>query len=221
MDGRVPRPVSAPRTDRAAAVLLDRDGVLTEPVADALTGTFESPLHPEDVRLVDGAAEAAAQLLASRLPVFVVSNQPAAAKGIVPLAELHAVHDRIVELLRLAGVTLSGWEYCFHHPQGVVPGLAGDCLCRKPRPGLLLRAIAAGGYPPEHCWMVGDADTDVVAGCRAGTSTALLEHPLTQHRRARDGIQDSACHGPDERAASLLEFTRWLCSSPTATPTRL
>jgi D-glycero-D-manno-heptose 1,7-bisphosphate phosphatase len=216
VDGRFPNPVNRPRADLSAAVLLDRDGVLTEPVRDELTGTFESPLHPEDVRLAEGAAQAAAQLLSCRLSVFVVSNQPAAAKDIVPLEELHAVHERVVELLALDGVTLSGWEYCFHHPAGVVPGLAGDCVCRKPRPGMLRRAIAEVGHPPDRCWMVGDADTDVIAGCRAGTRTALIEHPLTKHRRSSDGIHLARCHGPDKRAGSLLEFARWLCSPPLA-----
>jgi D-glycero-D-manno-heptose 1,7-bisphosphate phosphatase len=188
-----------------AAVLLDRDGVLVEPVPDPLLGTHESPLHPEDVVLVDGAADAAAALLARGLPVIVVSNQPAAAKGTVPLAELEAVHERTVELLAAAGVTLTGWEYCFHHPDGVVPELAGECECRKPNPGMLRSAIAAGGFEPDRCWTVGDADTDVIAGCRAGTMTALLEHPRTAHRRAGT-IAAAGCDGPDLRARDLREL---------------
>jgi D-glycero-D-manno-heptose 1,7-bisphosphate phosphatase len=198
--------VNAASAARApAAVLLDRDGVLVEPVPDPLLGTHESPLHPEDVVLVDGAAAAVATLLAHALPVIVVSNQPAAAKGTVALAELEAVHERTVELLAGAGVTLTAWEYCFHHPDGAVPELAGDCECRKPNPGMLRRAMAAGELEPDRCWMVGDADTDVIAGCRAGTMTALIEHPRTAHRRAGT-IAAAGCEGPDLRARDLREL---------------
>jgi D-glycero-D-manno-heptose 1,7-bisphosphate phosphatase len=189
-----------------AAILLDRDGVLVEPVPDALLGTFESPLHPADVRLIDGAAEAAAELLGRGLPVFVCSNQPAAAKGTVPMSELQAVHERTVELLAAAGVALGGWSYCFHHPAGVIPELTGECACRKPNPGMLIETLARGGYEPARCWMVGDADTDVIAGRRAGTMTALLEHPRTPHRRPGG-------EHPDVRSRDLLEFARRLSST--------
>jgi D-glycero-D-manno-heptose 1,7-bisphosphate phosphatase len=196
------------------AILLDRDGVLVEPVPDPLTGTFESPLHPADVRLVDRAAEALALLIVRRVPLFVCSNQPAAAKGTVAMSELEAVHRRTVELLAADGVTLDGWTYCFHHPDGVVPELTGACDCRKPNAGMLTETLAARSFDPARCWMVGDADTDVIAGRRAGTRTALLEHPLTAHRRAtaaeipRSGASRASAADavPDVRVRDLLEF---------------
>ena len=193
------------RPELPGAVLLDRDGVLTEPVPDALTGTLESPLHPADVRLVPGAAQAAGTLVARGIPVVVVSNQPSAAKGTVALEELLAVHDRAVELLAAEGVTLDGWEYCFHHPDGVVGELTAECDCRKPSPGLLLRALEALGVPAAESWMVGDADRDVLAGKRAGARTALIEHPGSAHRRTGEV--------PDARAESLLEFVEWLLAT--------
>ena len=184
------------------AVLLDRDGVITEPVLDPHTGTPESPLRAADVRLVAGAARAAQMLLERGIPVAVVSNQPAAAKGLTSLDELRAIHDRTVELLAAEGVTLERWEYCLHHPEGVVPELTVACDCRKPAPGLLLRALDALKVPAAQAWMVGDADRDIVAGRRAGVRTALLHHPGSAHRRAGEE--------PDARAADLLEFVRWL-----------
>jgi D-glycero-D-manno-heptose 1,7-bisphosphate phosphatase len=190
-----------------SAILLDRDGVLTEPVLDPLTGALESPLHPADVRLVEGAAKAVGMMLARGLPVVVVSNQPSAAKGTVALAQLWEVHDRTVELLAADGVTISGWEYCMHHPEGVVPELTQECDCRKPAPGLLLRALAALDVPAAEAWMVGDADRDVTAGKRAGCKTALIEHPGSEHRRTGGDEQ------PDVRAATLLEFVGWLLTT--------
>lgn len=191
-----------------AAILLDRDGILTEPVLDPQTGMLESPLHPEDVRLIDGAAEAAARLKARGIPVVVVSNQPAAAKGTVTVEELRAVHERAVALLTMDGVTLDGWEYCLHHPDAVVAELRTDCDCRKPAPGLLVRALEALHVGALEAWMVGDADRDIVAGKRAGCRTALIEHPASAHRR----------HGeqPDLRAASLRAFVTWLLRTAAA-----
>jgi D-glycero-D-manno-heptose 1,7-bisphosphate phosphatase len=183
-------------------VLLDRDGVITEPVPDPHTGTPESPLRAEDLRLVPGAAQAARMLVERGIPVAVVSNQPAAAKGLITVDELRAIHDRTVELLAAEGVTLDGWEYCLHHPDGVVPELTAECDCRKPAPGLLLRALDSLGVQAADAWIVGDADRDIVAGKRAGVRTALVEHPGSVHRR--NGEQ------PDVRAANLLEFARWL-----------
>jgi D-glycero-D-manno-heptose 1,7-bisphosphate phosphatase len=202
VDNRGEHPVSQRRT----VILLDRDGVITEPVPDPLTGTYESPLHPGDVRLVAGAAEALAALKGCGHTLIVASNQPAAAKGTVPPSELAAVHDRTVELLAADGVELDGWEYCFHHPEGKVPELTGECDCRKPKDGMLRRALAATGADPTQAWMVGDSDSDVQAGASAGTHTALVAHPHTQHRR-----EPGSTPSPDLRITNLLQFAEVVC----------
>jgi D-glycero-D-manno-heptose 1,7-bisphosphate phosphatase len=193
-----------------SVILLDRDGVITEPVPDPLTGRPESPLHPGDVRLVAGAAQALARLKRGGRTLIVASNQPAAAKGIVPMSELTAVHDRTVELLSREGVELDGWEYCFHHPDGKVPDLTLVCDCRKPNDGMLRRALARAGADaePHRAWMVGDSDSDVQAGFSAGTRTALVEHPATQHRRGT-----ASAPAPDLRISNLQEFAELACAA--------
>jgi D-glycero-D-manno-heptose 1,7-bisphosphate phosphatase len=160
------------------AVFVDRDGVLNEPVWDARTGSFESPYRPEDVALVPGAAAGLARLRAAGFKLVLASNQPAAAKGHVTLAELAAVHERVVGALRSAGVELDGAYYCHHHPD-----FSGPCDCRKPAPGLLLDAAAELDLDLAASWMVGDADTDVAAAHAAGAKAVLVEHPRTAHRR--------------------------------------
>ena len=179
-----------------AAVFVDRDGVINEPVWDTRTQSFESPYRPEDVALVPGAAEGLARLAAFRL--VLVSNQPSAAKGQTTLAALAAVHERVAELLRTAGVELDGAYYCHHHPD-----FTGPCECRKPAPGLLRDAAAELDLDLEASWMVGDADTDVTAAHAAGARAVLVEHPRTAHRR-RGGAR------PDHTAPDLGAAAAWI-----------
>ena len=160
------------------AVFVDRDGVVNEPVWDARTESFESPYRPEDVALVPGAADALARLRDAGYRLVLVSNQPAAAKGNVTRAALDAVHERVAEVLRNEGVHLDGVYYCHHHPD-----FTGPCDCRKPAPGLLLRAADELGLELEESWMIGDADTDVAAAHAAGSLAVLVAHPRTAHRR--------------------------------------
>lgn len=191
----------------SAAVFLDRDGVIVDLVPDSASGTNESPYRPADVRLVPGAVEGLHDLRSAGLTLLVASNQPAAAKGRLSMAELQAVHQRAVALLHDEGIKLNGWRYCFHHPQGVVDGLAGECACRKPKPGLLLASAAEHGIDLARSWMVGDATTDVEAGQRAGCATVLLENPGSAHRRLSRGRR------PDYAAVDLLAAVGVICST--------
>lgn len=185
-----------------AAVFLDRDGVLSELVPDPASGTAESPLRVDQVRLIPGAAMAVACLSqAGYLPVC-VSNQPAAAKGKVSVAQLIAVHQRVTALLEHEGGTLAAWRLCLHHEQGVIPGLARPCDCRKPAPGMLLDAAAELGVDLASSWMVGDTDGDIAAGRAAGCKTLLIQHPASIHKRTQglnaDVVADSLATGVGE-----------------------
>jgi D-glycero-D-manno-heptose 1,7-bisphosphate phosphatase len=157
------------------AVFVDRDGVINEPVWDARTDSFESPYRPDDVALVPGAADALARLRDAGYLLVLVSNQPAAAKGTATRAALDAVHERVVDALR---IELDGVYYCYHHPD-----FTGPCACRKPAPGLLLRAAEDLDLELSESWMIGDADTDVAAARAAGALAVLVAHPRTGHRR--------------------------------------
>lgn len=185
-----------------AAAFLDRDGVLNELVPDPLTGAAESPLSVEEVRLVDGAAAACARLADAGYLLVCVSNQPAAAKGRVAVAQLLAVHERVTALLARDGVTLAASHLCFHHPRGVVPELRRQCDCRKPAPGMLLDAAAALGVDLGGSWMVGDTDADVAAGQAAGCRTLLIRHPASVHKRSQvssaDVVADGFIEGVEE-----------------------
>jgi D-glycero-D-manno-heptose 1,7-bisphosphate phosphatase len=169
----------------ARAVFVDRDGVINELAPDPATGAPESPLRPDDVRLIDGAADALARLRDAGWMLVGVSNQPAAAKGTIPLAQLYAVQDRVLALVdQAAGVHFDGFELCLHHPEGIVAELSGPCDCRKPEPGMLRTAAARLGIDLPASWMVGDTDADLAAGHAAGCATILIEHPASAHKRA-------------------------------------
>jgi D-glycero-D-manno-heptose 1,7-bisphosphate phosphatase len=190
-----------------AAVFLDRDGVLNELVPDPGSGLPESPLRPEHVRLMPAAAASAAGLRAAGYALVCVTNQPAAAKGTVSVQRLLEVHRRVLELLAEEGVELDAWRMCLHHPEGVVPGLAAQCDCRKPAPGMLLDAGGELDVEMSRSWMVGDTDADVYAGRAAGCRTLLIASAHSAHKRSR-------AVSPDLLAADFQEAVRLVVDDP-------
>lgn len=187
----------------AGAVFVDRDGVVNELVPDPVSGRPESPLRAEDVRLIPGAAAALRILAEAGWRLVGVSNQPSAAKGLITLAQLHAVQARVLELLETEGAGFDDFRLCLHHPQGVVPELTGPCDCRKPAPGMLLAAAAELGIDLGRSWMVGDTDGDVQAGSAAGCRTILVEHPHSAHKRTAQP-QPDAVVGDLRAAAGII-----------------
>ncbi len=177
------------------AAFLDRDGVLNETIPDPASGKPESPLRAEDVQLIATAADGARRLAQAGYVLVCVSNQPAAAKGKVSMEELLAVHDRVLVLLAEEGVQIEASRLCFHHPNGVVEGLTGECDCRKPAPGMLVEAARSMSLDVGASWMVGDTDTDIEAGQAVGARTVLIEYPGSAHKRA-GGIRPTLC-APD------------------------
>jgi len=188
------------------AVFVDRDGVLNDLVRDPVSGRPESPLDPEHVVLLPGVAAAVRRLHDAGYLVIGISNQPAAAKGIVGIERLEQVQSRVLELLGRDGVTLDCFRLCFHHPEGIVPELARQCECRKPRAGMLLEAANELDVDLASSWMVGDTDGDVAAGCSAGCRTVLIENPASLHKRRGDARPD-AC-APDLSGAADLIASR-------------
>jgi D-glycero-D-manno-heptose 1,7-bisphosphate phosphatase len=187
-----------------AAIFLDRDGTLNELVIDPISGEPESPLRPQDVALIPGAAEAARRLIDAGWALIGVTNQPAAAKGTVTLAELSAVQARVAQLLSKAGVEFVDFKMCTHHPNGVVSELSGMCECRKPEPGMLIQGAAANDVDLSASWMIGDTDADVLAGQAAGCRTILLENPFSAHKRDGDIIATATM-------SDLSAAVSWLC----------
>lgn len=174
----------------ARAALLDRDGTLNEAARDPDSGLPESPLAPAEVRLIAGAAAAVEKLARAGYTPVCISNQPAAAKGKVALAELRAVHERVIELLDEQQVRIAVSLLCPHHPDGVLPELSGSCDCRKPAAGMLFEAASMLAFDLRASWMFGDTDGDVAAGRAAGCRTVLIEYEGSAHKRAGTAVAD-------------------------------
>ncbi len=169
------------------AVFLDRDGVLNRNVFNPATGAYELPLRPEDFELLPGVLPALAQLQDLGYRLFLVSNQPSHAKGKTTLAALHAIHGRLQALLAEAGIAFADVYYCYHHPDGIVPGYSGPCLCRKPSPYFLNEAQRKFGLVPAQSWMIGDRGSDILCGRAAGVRTIRIA-PDHADAAAADGI---------------------------------
>lgn len=182
----------------AEAVFLDRDGLLNDLVRYADTGEWESPRGHEDLILRPGARAFVSGLMALKIPLFLVSNQPSAAKGKTTLAKLDEVHEAFLAALP-AGAFRQAF-YCRHHPDAVEPDLRGPCACRKPSPFFLLQAAEAHGLDLSRCWMVGDQDMDIACGRAAGCRTLLVPNADSAAKRGRE----TPSHICDDLAQALL-----------------
>ena len=145
-----------------ACVFIDRDGVVNERILDGYV------LDWKDFRWRPDALASLRALSAAGRPIVVVSNQSCVGRGLLERSALIDIMHRMSERLEENGSPLAAWYCCPHAP--------GDgCDCRKPRPGMLIRAAREGGYELSRSYMIGDTQSDVDAGSAAGCSTYLID----------------------------------------------
>lgn len=190
------------------AVFLDRDGTINRMVYNPDFGLVDSPLNPEEFDLCDGAAEAIAVVNRLGLLAVVVSNQPIVAKGKCSLSVLDAITAKMERQLAQSGAKLDGIFYCLHHPEAKLEPYRVECDCRKPLPGLLLRAARELDINLSGSYMLGDGITDVLAGQRAAAKTVLISARkcYTCDAMAERGTQ------ADYMVGTLLEAARLIAS---------
>jgi D-glycero-D-manno-heptose 1,7-bisphosphate phosphatase len=150
------------------AVFLDKDGTLIEDVP--------YNVNPDLIKLTQGAIAGLRLLQAYGYKLIVVSNQSGVARGYFLESELVGVENHLLTLFSEQGVTLNGFYYCPHHPDGTVSEYAISCGCRKPEPGLILRAAWEHQIDLQKSWFVGDILNDVEAGNRTGCRTILIDN---------------------------------------------
>lgn len=172
------------------AVFIDKDGTLIHDV----------PYNCDPSRIVfnPGVPEALKLLKAYDYKLIVVSNQSGLAMGYFNMESLELVVDTIQLDLKTEGVEIDAFYFCPHHPQGKIAHYAKACPCRKPEPGMLLRAAEEFQIDLSQSWMIGDILHDVEAGNRAGCQTILLdvgnetEWQMNEHRYATARVSSMA-----------------------------
>ena len=182
------------------ALLIDRDGTVCEDV-----GYLESP---EALRLVPGSARAIVEAARAGFQTILITNQAGVAHGRLDELVLDEIHDRLRELLAAEGARLDGIYYCPHHPEAALPRYRVDCACRKPKPGMLLRARDEMGIELGSSYVIGDHQRDIEAGTSAGATSILV---LTGHGRemSNAGVPRPQA-APAHVAADLHEAVGWI-----------
>ena len=181
------------------ALFIDRDGCLIEEM-----GYIN---HPSRVRVLPRTPEAIARLNAAGIAAVMATNQAGIARGYFSNETLAAVNAELERQLGALGARLDGLYVCTHHPTAGEPPYRETCECRKPKPGLLLRAAAELGLDLSRSIMVGDKPSDIEAGQAAGAATVLV---LTgygrgewEHRRHEWTVK------PDHVAEDLFDAVLW------------
>jgi D-glycero-D-manno-heptose 1,7-bisphosphate phosphatase len=181
------------------AVFLDRDGVLIADV-DHLTSAAQTHILP-------GVPDALARLRVAGWRLIIATNQSVVARGQITEAQLKDIHRDLLDRLRAEGAEIDDVYYCPHHPEGDVAEYRWACDCRKPNPGMLLRAAAQWHLDLAASVIVGDAESDIEAGRRAGCKTVMITEVTP--RPAGSDQADSACRA-DYVARNLSEAAEWI-----------
>ena len=140
--------------------MLDRDGVLNVDQGHVVTA--------ERLVWMRGVPRAIQSLTKAGFGVVVVTNQAGIGRGLFTEDEFIAFSQRMIDELASDGAQIDRVYYCPHHPTEATPEMLLDCPCRKPRPGMLVRALRDSGARPELSMMIGDSEVDMTAARAAG-----------------------------------------------------
>lgn len=176
--------------NKKKAVFLDRDGVINKEV------NYLS--NPDDFEFIEGSIEALKILKKKKFLLIVITNQAGIARGYYTEKALNQIHDKMSKILKQNNVVLDDIYYCPHHPD-----FTGPCNCRKPKPGMILKAKKKFNINLQSSFVVGDTLNDIRAGLNAKCITVLV---LTgygfEEKKNIDVIK------PDFISKNLLEFAK-------------
>jgi len=169
------------------AVFLDRDGLLNRAFLWA-DGKSHPPASPQELEILPGVMKFCESLRQAGFLLIVVTNQPDVARGTQRREVVEAINRELRRQLPLDDI-----KVCYHDT-------ADNCLCRKPKPGMLLEAASIWDIDCHKSFLIGDRWTDVEAGRRAGCKTVLLSADLAEAKRCQ----------PDLQTDSLRQAERWI-----------
>lgn len=145
------------------AIFLDRDGVINKELGDYVCKFEDFHIHEHNF-------EALKTLRKRGYLIIVATNQGGIAKGWYTLEELNKMHSHLTDIYIEHGIVIDDIYFCPHHPF-----FTGDCDCRKPKPGMLLRGIEKFNLDPSKCYFIGDKVTDIEAAHAANVNGILIE----------------------------------------------
>lgn len=180
--------------ERNKAIFLDRDGVINEEVS------YLSNL--DDFRFIDGTVEALKILKSLGYLLIVITNQAGVARGYFTEETLQQIHRKMKQALEDNNVPLDDIFYCPHHPD-----FTGICECRKPLPGMILRAAEKYDIILDQSYMVGDTLGDIKTGYNAKCKTVLV---MTGY--GREEVKKISKIKPNLICENLLDFAENLKS---------
>lgn len=189
----------APAAKCLRAVFLDRDGVINR--ALEREGKPYPPPTLAEFEILPGVAEACGELKSAGFLLVVATNQPDVGRGALPQSTVESIHEFMCRCLPIDRV-----EVCYHPGGGL-----STCDCRKPLPGMLIRAAKELRLDLKQSWMVGDRWRDVECGAAAGCRTVFIDH----------GYREELRQPPDFHASTLLDAARLILAHEQGTFKRL
>jgi D-glycero-D-manno-heptose 1,7-bisphosphate phosphatase len=182
------------------AAFIDRDGTLTHEVGYVN--------HPKRLQLLPRSAEAIRRLNGAGIAAVVVTNQAGVARGYFSPDVLEATNAELVAQLKQAGASLDGVYVCTHHPTEGQPPFRASCDCRKPKPGLMLRAATELGLDLRASTVIGDRPSDLQSAQAIGARGVLVltGYGLGEWEYRRDTFPVM----PDHVAGDLLDAVEWI-----------
>lgn len=182
--------------NKQKAIFIDRDGTINKYVGFLRT--------VNEFELIDGVAEAIKKINDSGYIIVVVTNQPVIARGEVTYEQLYEIHDKMETELGRLGCYVDSIYFCPHHPhkgyKGEIVELKIDCECRKPKPGMLIKAAKDLNIALEESWMIGDSMSDIKAGIEVGCRTILIN--------GEGSSGESGSFGQTDTLKSVMEFAQ-------------
>jgi D-glycero-D-manno-heptose 1,7-bisphosphate phosphatase len=170
-------------TNEQRAVIFDRDGVINDVVMRG--ETISSPRSFAEFQIRDDFVQLYEQIDPQFFSIFVVSNQPDVARGLLPKSELDRMTAALFERFAFSRIS------CCEHDD------SAECLCRKPKPGMITSVLDDFGFKPEQALIVGDSWKDILAGKTAGVRTVYLRRAYNE--------KDMNCQ-PDSKIDTLMQL---------------
>jgi D-glycero-D-manno-heptose 1,7-bisphosphate phosphatase len=184
-------------TAKRKAIFLDKDGTLIPDVP--------YNVNPDFISLQKGVVEGLKLLKDNGYVFAVISNQAGVARGYFKFNDLEKVKEKLNLLLNQEGIQIEAYYFCPHHPSGKVPEFSIACNCRKPEPGMILKAARDLDIDTPKSWMIGDILNDVEAGNKAGCKTILLD--IGNETEWIDGL----FRKPTFVASDFLQAAQFIC----------